>query len=91
MSYSKIILIENKSVRDNRSGIEFRLSKILEYDVRYLPELWGEIDFDKECVIINNSYCCLVAKLCLTLATPWNVAHQAFLSMRCPREEHWSG
>lgn len=29
--------------------IEFRLSKILEYDVRYLPELWGEIDFDKEC------------------------------------------
>ena len=28
--------------------IEFRLSKIFEYDVRYLPELWGEIDFDKE-------------------------------------------
>ena len=50
--------------------IEFRLSKILEYDVRYLPELWGEIDFDKECVIINNSYCCLVAKLCLTLLRP---------------------
>ena len=49
--------------------IDFRLSKILEYDVRYLPELWGEIDFDKECVIINNSGC-LVAKLCLTLLQP---------------------
>ena len=46
--------------------IEFRLSKIFEYDVRYLPELWGEIDFDKECVIIINSGC-LVAKLCPTL------------------------
>ena len=45
-------------------------SKILEYDVRYLPELWGEIDFDKEYVSINNSYCCLVAKLCLTLLQP---------------------
>ena len=50
--------------------IEFSLSKILEYDVKYLPELWGEIDFDKEYVSINNSYCCVVAKLCLTLLQP---------------------
>ena len=32
-----------------------------------------------------------VAKSCLTLATPWTVAHQAPLSMGFPREEYWSG
>ena len=34
---------------------------------------------------------CLVAKLCLTLATPWTVAHQAPLSMGFSRQEYWSG
>ena len=33
-----------------------------------------------------------VAKLCLTLCDPMDcVAHQAFLSMRFPRQEYWSG
>ena len=35
--------------------------------------------------------CCWVAKLCLTLATPWTVAHQAPLSMGSPRQEYQSG
>ena len=35
--------------------------------------------------------CCLVAKLCLTLAIPWTVAHQVTLSMGFPRQEYWSG
>ena len=33
----------------------------------------------------------LVAQSCLTLATPWTVAHQAPLSMGFSRQEHWSG
>ena len=33
----------------------------------------------------------LVAKSCLTLATPWAVAHQAPLSMGLSRQEYWSG
>ena len=33
----------------------------------------------------------LVAKLCLTLAAPWTVARQAFLSMGFSRKEYWSG
>ena len=33
----------------------------------------------------------VVAKLCLTLATPWTVAHQAPLSMGFSRQEYWSG
>ena len=33
----------------------------------------------------------LVAKLCLTLATPWTVACQAPLSMGFSRQEYWSG
>ena len=33
----------------------------------------------------------LVAKSCLTLATPWAVAHQAPLSMGFSRQEYWSG
>ena len=31
--------------------------------------------------------CCLVAKLCTTLTTPWNVAHKALLSIGFPRQE----
>ena len=33
----------------------------------------------------------LVAKSCLTLATPWTVAHHAPLSMGFPKQECWSG
>ena len=33
----------------------------------------------------------LVAQSCPTLATSWTVAHQAPLSMRFSRQEHWSG
>ena len=33
----------------------------------------------------------LVAKLCLTLATPWTIAHQAPLCMGFSRQEYWSG
>jgi len=32
-----------------------------------------------------------VAKWCLTLKTPWTVAHQAPLPMGFPRQEYWSG
>ena len=37
------------------------------------------------------SSCCLVTKSCLTLCNLWTVAHQAPLSMGCPRQEYWSG
>ena len=33
----------------------------------------------------------LVAKSCLTVATPWTVAHQALLSMEFSGLEYWSG
>ena len=33
----------------------------------------------------------LVERSCLTLATPWSVAHQASLSMGFSRQEYWSG
>ena len=33
----------------------------------------------------------LVAKLCLTLTTPWTVAHQSPLSIGFSRQEYWSG
>ena len=32
-----------------------------------------------------------LAKSCLTLRTPWTVAHQAPLSMGFPKQECWSG
>ena len=35
--------------------------------------------------------CCLVAKSCPTVATPWTVAHQAPLSMGFSRQEYWRG
>ena len=33
----------------------------------------------------------LVDQSCLTLETPWTVAHQALLSMEFSRQEYWSG
>ena len=33
----------------------------------------------------------LVTKSCLTLVTPWTVAHQVPLSMGFSRQEYWSG
>ena len=36
-------------------------------------------------------YCCVVAKSCPTLVTPWTVAHQAPLSFRFLRQEYWGG
>ena len=32
-----------------------------------------------------------MAKLCLTLVTPWTIACQALLSMRFFRQKYWSG
>ena len=32
-----------------------------------------------------------VTKLCLTLVTPWTVAHQTPRSMGFSRQEYWSG
>ena len=34
--------------------------------------------------------CCLVAKLCPTLVTPWTVARQVPPSVGFPRQEYWS-
>ena len=42
-------------------------------------------------VMEMNCYCCLVAKLCPTLSTPWTVARQASLSMGFSRQAYWSG
>ena len=35
-------------------------------------------------------WCCLVAKSCLTLETPWTVAHKTPLSIGFSSQEHWS-
>ena len=41
-----------------------------------------------ECLAYGDG---LVAKSCLTLVTPWTVAHQAPLSVGFFRQEYWSG
>ena len=45
------------------------------------------------CILRTECFSCggSVAKLCPTLATPWNVACQAPLSMGFSRQEYWSG
>ena len=39
---------------------------------------------------LNKCVCGLAAKLCLTLPTPWTVAHKAPLSLGFSRQEFWS-
>ena len=41
--------------------------------------------------MLKRICCCLVAKLCPTLATLRTVVLQASLSMGFPRQEYWSG
>ena len=46
---------------------------------------------DVLCLPHTICVCVLVTQSCLTLATPWTVAHQASLSMEFSRQESWSG
>ena len=43
------------------------------------------------CVNLGGGGGGLVAKSCLTLVTPWTIAHQAHLSMGFSKQEYWSG
>ena len=45
----------------------------------------------KECFYGRIGGGAFVAKLCLTLLTPWTAAHQAPPSMGFSRQEYWSG
>ena len=51
----------------------------------------AEYSLDFELCPVDGGGGGLVAKSCLTLATPWTVAHQAPLSMGFSRQEYWSG
>ena len=42
-------------------------------------------------LLVRSGGDCFVAKLCLTLAIPWTIAHQASLSINFSRQEYWSG
>ena len=42
-------------------------------------------------ILVANGGDGLVAKLCLTLMTPWTAVYQAPLFMGFPRQEYWSG
>ena len=46
----------------------------------------------EQCLTTESAECCwyLVAVIS-DFWTPWTVAHQASLSLRFPRQEHWSG
>jgi hypothetical protein len=47
----------------------------------------------RTCLTTRSDVCggdSLVLKLCLALANPWTVAHQASLSIGFPRQEYWS-
>ena len=57
-------------------------TKFLGIRVYYLAILYGLV-----VVVVGG----LVAKLCLTLAAPWTVAHQAPLSVGFSRQGYWSG
>ena len=41
--------------------------------------------------ILQQLFCCLVAKSCLNLVTPRTVTRQAPLFMGFPKQEHWNG
>ena len=56
-----------------------------------LPEFTQTHVHRVSCGKLNVTICCSVAKLCLTLCNPMDVARQAPLSMGFLRQEYWSG
>ena len=42
---------------------------------------------------LYNAHACMLShfRSVQLFVTPWTVAHQAPLSMGCPRQEHWNG
>ena len=68
-----------------------KISKFLHY-VASLINSCNELVLYSYSIIhsLKSQCCCLVAKSCLTLATPWTVACQVPLSMGFPRQEYIS-
>ena len=54
----------------------------------FLPDPCGKTSNSS---LLRHYCCCLVTKSCLTLATPWTVAHQIPLAMGFSRQGYWSG
>ena len=59
--------------------------------VHWQPGTKWQIFQDQEETAFQGHCCCLVSKSCLTLVTPWTIAHQAPLSMGFARRDYWSG
>ena len=59
--------------------------------VHWQPGTKWQIFQDQEETASQGHCCCLVSKWCLTLVTPWTIAHQAPLSMGFARRDYWSG
>ena len=53
-----------------------------------ISEQWGWVQ--AKCVCVCVCVCVLVIQLCLTLVTPWTVAHQDPLSVGFHRQACWS-
>ena len=47
-------------------------------------------EYSKPVFLCICSVCVRVSQSCPTLVTPWTIAHQAPLSMKFFRQEHWS-
>ena len=96
--HSYEISIEMKSVRTLWTSSS--ISRIHPTDLlTHLPRTGGTRRFTAALLIMAKGWklskCLLfggglAAKSCLTLATPWTIAHQAPLSMGFPRQEYWS-
>ena len=56
--------------------------------LEYIAMILTYIHNQRNCYLLS---CCLVANMCLTLASSGTVARQAPLSMAFFRQEYWSG
>ena len=70
----------------------------LPHGIRCPAKLGKELGFslyftvnDSVCIFLYQKTKCASCWSCLTLWTPWTVAHQAPLSMGFSRQEYWSG
>ena len=66
-------------------------SNILAWRIPQTGEPGRLLSFKSSVCYLNCVYVCVLCSVVFDSLTPWNVAHQAPLSMKYSRQEYWSG
>ena len=85
------IWIQSLSCEDPLEKGTAKYSNILAWRIPQTEEPGRLLSFKSSVCYLNCVYVCVLCSVVFDSLTPWNVAHQAPLSMKYSRQEYWSG